>query len=123
MNQEMIENAIRLLLTGLGEDLEREGVVETPKRAAKMYLEMLEGMNYTNEEIAKMFGKSFEVDTTQMVIVKDIEAFSMCEHHLVPFFGKAHIAYIPKGKVAGLSKLARTVEVYAKKPQLQEKQK
>ena len=78
MNQETIESAIKLLLTGLGEDLTREGIVETPKRAAKMYLELLEGMNYTNEQIAEKFGKSFEVKTSQMVVVKDIETFSMC---------------------------------------------
>ena len=116
MNQETIENAIKLLLTGLGENLEREGIVETPK----MYLEMLEGMNYTNEEIAKMFGKSFEVDTTQMVIVKDIEAFSMCEHHLALMYDmNISVGYIPNGRVIGLSKIPRIAEMCCKRLQLQ----
>lgn len=122
MNQGIIENAIKLLLTGLGEDLEREGIVETPKRAAKMYLELLEGMKYTNQEIAKMFGKSFEVDTTQMVIVKDIEAFSLCEHHLALMYDmNISVGYIPNGKVIGLSKIPRIVEMCCKRLQLQEK--
>lgn len=122
MNQGTIENAIKLLLTGLGEDLEREGIVETPKRAAKMYLELLEGMKYTNQEIAKMFGKAFEVDTTQMVIVKDIEAFSLCEHHLALMYDmNISVGYIPNGKVIGLSKIPRIVEMCCKRLQLQEK--
>lgn len=122
MNQETIESAIKLLLTGLGEDLEREGIVETPKRAAKMYLELLEGMKYTNQEIAEMFGKSFEVDTTQMVIVKDIEAFSMCEHHLVLMYDmNISVGYIPNGRVIGLSKIPRIAEMCCKRLQLQEK--
>lgn len=122
MNQETIESAIKLLLTGLGENLEREGIVETPKRAAKMYLEMLEGMKYTNQEIAEMFGKSFEVDTTQMVIVKDIEAFSMCEHHLALMYDmNISVGYIPNGRVIGLSKIPRIAEMCCKRLQLQEK--
>ena len=106
MNKEMIMEGVKLILQGIGEDVNREGLIETPDRIARMYMEIFEGI-----------GK----DAKDVFLEKDITFFSMCEHHLVPFFGKAHIAYIPKGKVAGLSKLARTVEVYAKKPQLQEK--
>ena len=102
----------------IGEDTNREGLIETPDRIARMYEEIFSGINATAEEHLK---KTFEVDRDDLVLEKDITFYSMCEHHLVPFYGKAHIAYIPKGRVAGLSKLARTVETYAKKPQLQEK--
>lgn len=122
MNQDTIEQGIKLLLRGFGEDLTREGIVETPKRAAKMYLELLEGMNYTNEQIAEKFGKSFEVDTSQMVVVKDIEAFSMCEHHLALMYDmNISVGYIPNGKVIGLSKIPRIAEMCCKRLQLQEK--
>ncbi len=122
MNQAMIEQGIQLLLKGFGEDVTREGIVETPKRAAKMYLELLEGMNYTNKEIAEKFGKSFEVDTSQMVVVKDIETFSMCEHHLALMYDmNISVGYIPNGKVIGLSKIPRIAEMCCKRLQLQEK--
>lgn len=122
MNQAMIEQGIQLLLRGFGEDLTREGIVETPKRAAKMYLELLEGMNYTNEQIADKFGKSFEVNTSQMVVVKDIETFSMCEHHLALMYDmNISVGYIPNGKVIGLSKIPRIAEMCCKRLQLQEK--
>lgn len=118
MNKEMIMEGVKLILQGIGEDVNREGLIETPDRIARMYMEIFEGIG---EDAKDVLSKTFTVENNDLVLEKDITFFSMCEHHLVPFFGKAHIAYIPKGKVAGLSKLARTVEVYAKKPQLQEK--
>ncbi len=117
VNQEKIKEAVKLLLEGIGEDLNREGLVETPDRIARMYEEICGGI----EESAKEhLSKTFTVDNDEMVLEKDIVFYSMCEHHLMPFYGKAHIAYIPDGKVVGLSKLARTVEVYAKRLQIQE---
>lgn len=118
MNKEMIMEGVKLILQGIGEDVNREGLIETPDRIARMYMEIFEGIWKDAKDV---LSKTFTVENNDLVLEKDITFFSMCEHHLVPFFGKAHIAYIPKGKVAGLSKLARTVEVYAKKPQLQEK--
>ena len=115
MNKEMIMEGVKLILEGIGEDVNREGLIETPDRIARMYMEIFDGIG------KDVLSKTFSVENNDLVLEKDITFFSMCEHHLVPFFGKTHIAYIPKGKVAGLSKLARTVEVYAKKPQLQEK--
>lgn len=109
---------VKLILEGIGEDVNREGLIETPDRIARMYMEIFDGIGKDANDV---LSKTFSVENNDLVLEKDITFFSMCEHHLVPFFGKAHIAYIPKGKVAGLSKLARTVEVYAKKPQLQEK--
>ncbi len=117
IDREKVEEAVRLLLTGIGEDPEREGLVETPKRIARMYEEIFGGMEEDAEEHLK---KTFHVDNNEMVVEKDITFYSTCEHHMLPFYGKAHIAYIPDGKVVGLSKLARTVEVYAKRLQLQE---
>lgn len=118
MNKEKIIEGVKLILEGIGEDVNREGLVETPDRIARMYMEIFEGLGKDAKEI---LSKTFHVENNDLVLEKDITFFSMCEHHLVPFFGKVHIAYVPKGKVAGLSKLARTVEVYAKKPQLQER--
>ena len=118
MDKEKIIAGAKLILEGIGEDLEREGLVETPERIARMYEEVFSGLGKDAEEI---LSKTFEVENNDLVIEKDITYFSMCEHHIIPFYGKAHIAYIPRGRVAGLSKLARTVELYAKKPQLQEK--
>ena len=118
MNKEKIIEGVKLILEGIGEDINREGLIETPDRIARMYMEIFEGLGKDAKDI---LSKTFQVENNDLVLEKDITFFSMCEHHLVPFFGKAHIAYIPKGKVAGLSKLARTVEVYAKKPQLQER--
>lgn len=118
MNKEKIMEGVKLILEGVGEDVNREGLIETPDRIARMYMEIFEGIGKDAEEV---LSKTFSVENNDLVLEKDITFFSMCEHHLVPFFGKAHIAYIPKGKVAGLSKLARTVEIYAKKPQLQER--
>ena len=118
VDKEKIKEGVKLILEAIGEDTNREGLIETPDRIARMYEEIFSGINATAEEHLK---KTFEVDRDDLVLEKDITFYSMCEHHLVPFYGKAHIAYIPKGRVAGLSKLARTVETYAKKPQLQEK--
>lgn len=118
VDKEKIIQGVKLILEGIGEDPTREGLIETPDRIARMYEEIFEGIDKTAEE---HLSKTFSVGRDDLVLEKDITFFSTCEHHLVPFYGKAHIAYIPKGRVAGLSKLARTVEVYAKKPQLQEK--
>ena len=118
MDKEKIIAGAKLILEGIGEDLEREGLIETPERIARMYEEVFSGLGKDAEEI---LSKTFEVENNDLVIEKDITYFSMCEHHIIPFYGKAHIAYIPRGRVAGLSKLARTVELYAKKPQLQER--
>ena len=118
MDKQKIEQGIRLLLEGIGEDPEREGLLETPDGIARMYEEICGGMYESAEEHLK---KTFTAENTEMVVEKDITFYSMCEHHMMPFYGKVHIAYIPDGKVVGLSKLARTVEVYAKRLQLQEK--
>ena len=118
MDKQKIEQGIRLLLEGIGEDPEREGLLETPDRIARMYEEICGGMYESAEEHLK---KTFTAENTEMLVEKDITFYSMCEHHMMPFYGKVHIAYIPDGKVVGLSKLARTVEVYAKRLQLQEK--
>ena len=117
VNQNKVEEAIALLLEGIGEDKNREGLLETPARIARMYGEIFSGMD---EDAAVHLSKTFHVDSNEMVLEKDIVFYSACEHHLLPFYGKAHIAYVPNGKVVGLSKLARTVEVYAKRPQIQE---
>lgn len=118
IDREKIEAGVRLLLEGMGEDVNREGLVETPQRIARMYEEIFAGLEQTPKE---HLSKTFSVTDNGMVLEKDIVFYSTCEHHLLPFYGKAHVAYIPDGKVAGLSKLARTVEVYAKRPQLQER--
>lgn len=117
IDQEKIKQAVRLLLEGMGEDVNREGLLETPDRIARMYEELYGGMN---QDASKHLSKVFHVDNNEMVIEKDITFYSTCEHHMLPFYGKVHIAYIPDGKVVGLSKLARTVEVFARRLQLQE---
>ena len=117
MDQEKIKKAIRLLLEGMGEDPDRPGLVETPDRVARMYQELLSGMDQTAQE---PLSKVFPVDGGEMVLEKDIVFYSTCEHHLMPFYGKAHVAYLPDGQVVGLSKLARTVEVFARRLQIQE---
>lgn len=114
-----IEQAVTMILEAIGEDPEREGLLETPKRVAKMYAEVFAGMD---DDPRMYFETVFHEQHEEVVLVKDIPFYSMCEHHLVPFFGVAHIAYIPRdGVVAGLSKLARAVESTAKRPQLQER--
>lgn len=118
IDQEKIRQAVTLLLEGIGEDPSREGLRDTPERVARMYGEIFSGMEAdASVPLSRVFG----VDDGGMVLEKDITFYSMCEHHLMPFYGKAHIAYVPDGKVAGLSKLARTVEIYAARLQLQEK--
>jgi GTP cyclohydrolase I len=119
VNRGQIEEAVRLILEAIGEDPNREGLLDTPKRVAKMYEEVFSGIN---EDPKQHFETIFSEDHEELVLVKDIPFYSMCEHHLVPFFGKAHVAYIPQnGRVTGLSKLARAVEAVAKRPQLQER--
>lgn len=119
MDKERIEHAVREILTAIGEDPDREGLVETPKRVANMYAEIFSGLEDDPKRHLKIFN---EEDNDEMVVVRDIPMYSMCEHHLLPFIGKAHIAYIPEnGKVIGLSKLARIVDSFSKKPQLQER--
>ncbi len=117
VNKEKIKEAVLLLLEGIGEDVTRDGLRETPDRVARMYEEIYGGMD---EDAKAHLTKTFCAQNNEMVIEKDITFYSTCEHHLMPFYGKAHIAYIPDGKVVGLSKLARTVEVYARRPQIQE---
>lgn len=118
VNKEKIEEAVRLLLEGIGEDCNREGLKETPERVARMYEEIFAGME---QEAGEHLAKTFLAENNEMVLEKDISFYSTCEHHLMPFYGKVHIAYIPDGRVVGISKLARTVEVYARRLQIQEK--
>lgn len=122
-NKKTIESAIKAILVALGDDPNREGLVETPKRVANMYAEIFEGMKYTNKEIANMFNKCFEhVQTNDLVTMTNIEIFSMCEHHLALMYNmKVHIGYIPNGKVIGLSKVARIADMVSKRLQLQER--
>ena len=110
-----IEQAVRLLLEGIGEDITREGLIDTPDRIARMCEEIYGGLGH---EADQHLLKQFPVENNEIVLEKDITFYSMCEHHLMPFYGKAHLAYIPNGKVTGLSKLARTVEVYSRRPQI-----
>jgi len=118
MDQERVQAAVRELLEAIGEDTGREGLRETPERVARMYTELFSGM--TEDPAAHL--KLFQAAGDEMVIVRDIPFYSMCEHHLLPFFGKAHIAYLPKnGRVLGLSKLPRIVNCFARRPQLQER--
>ncbi|MCI5952713.1 MAG: GTP cyclohydrolase I FolE [Anaerostipes sp.] len=127
IDREAIKEHIRGILVALGDDPEREGLKETPERVAKMYEEVFEGMNYTNDEIAAMFGKTFEEENTikgenDLVVVKDIEVFSYCEHHMALMYDmKITVAYTPVGKVIGLSKIARIADMVAKRLQLQER--
>lgn len=123
-----IEKHIRGILKALGDDPEREGLIDTPKRVAGMYAEVFEGMNYTNAEIAEMFNKTFEDDpdsyhsANDMVMVKDIEVFSYCEHHMALMYNMTvSVAYIPRGKVIGLSKVARIADMVSKRLQIQER--
>jgi len=117
VDTEKIKNAVNLLLEGIGEDASRPGLIETPDRIANMYREIFEGMS---EDPYEHLQKTFPIDGNSMVIEKDITFYSMCEHHMLPFFGRAHIGYIPNGKIVGLSKLARTVEVFSRRLQIQE---
>ncbi|MGB3712959.1 MAG: GTP cyclohydrolase I FolE [Candidatus Promineifilaceae bacterium] len=114
-----IEEAVRSILTHVGEDPQREGLVRTPHRVAKSYDELLAGYSMDPETVVN--GALFNVEYDEMIVVKDIEFFSMCEHHMLPFFGKAHVAYIPGDKVIGLSKIPRIVEMFARRLQVQER--
>jgi len=119
IDHEKIQHAVQLILEAIGEDPSREGLIDTPKRVAKMYEEVFSGLK---EDPKEHFKTVFGEDHEELVLVKDIPFFSMCEHHLVPFYGHAHVAYIPReGRVTGLSKLARAVDVVARRPQLQER--
>ena len=117
MDIKKIEEATRLLLEAGGEDPNRPGLLDTPKKVAKMYGELLAGYETPADEHLKV---KFEVESSGVLIEKDIPFHSLCEHHLLPFFGKAHVAYLPKNSVVGLSKIPRTVEVFARRLQLQE---
>ena len=118
-----IEKAVKQIMEAIGEDLNRPGLQETPARTAKMYAEMFEGMQYTNQEIASMFSKDFEITaSTDWVVMKNISIFSFCEHHFALMYNMvAHIAYKPNGRVIGLSKIARIAGMVAKRLQLQER--
>lgn len=118
MDKDKIKQGVKLILEGVGEDVSREGLLETPDRIARMYEEIFAGLT---ADAGEHLAKRFHVDNNEMVIEKDITFYSMCEHHLLPFYGKAHVAYVPDGKVVGISKLARTVEVFARRPQIQER--
>ena len=129
IDQRAIEEHIRGILAALGDDPDREGLKDTPKRVAQMYAEVFEGMNYANHEIAEMFGKTFEEgfelhpdESGRVVVMKDIDMFSYCEHHMALMYDmKATVAYVPKGKVIGLSKIARVCDMVGRRLQLQEK--
>ena len=115
-----IERAVREILAAIGEDPDRDGLVDTPARVARAYAEQFSGLSQDPEDV---LGTVFDADHDELILVRDIEVYSTCEHHLVPFFGRAHVAYIPneKGQITGLSKLARLVDVYARRPQVQER--
>lgn len=117
VDQDKAREAVRMLLEAIGEDPTREGLVETPDRVARMYADLCAGMD---QRASEHLSKTFSVSEDDLVIERDITFYSLCEHHMLPFYGKAAIGYIPNGRVAGLSKLARTVEVFARRLQLQE---
>lgn len=118
MDSGKIRQAVALFLEGIGENPEREGLLETPDRIARMCEEIYGGIGQNADE---QLGKQFTAENSEIVLVKDIQFYSTCEHHLLPFYGKAHVAYIPNDKVVGLSKIARAVDTYAKRPQIQER--
>src|SRR5436190_5245289 len=113
-----IERAVREILSAVGEDPDREGLEETPARVARMYAELFAGLHKDPRELLR---KTFTQKYDEMVVIGDIEFASMCEHHLLPFMGKAHVAYLPNGRIVGLSKLARAVEILSRRPQVQER--
>jgi GTP cyclohydrolase I len=118
VDQRRIQEAVREILLAVGEDPDREGLRETPERVARMYAELFAGLHQDPREVLQ---KTFTQKYDEMVLVKDIGFASLCEHHLLPFLGKAHIAYLPNGKIVGLSKLARAVEMLSRRPQVQER--
>ncbi len=118
-DDETVEKAVARILSAVGEDPQREGLRFTPRRVARMYHELLGG--YTTDSAAIINGALFDVKYDEMVIVRDIEFYSLCEHHMLPFIGRAHVAYIPNGKVLGLSKIPRIVDMYARRLQVQER--
>jgi GTP cyclohydrolase I len=118
VNQPQLEDSVREILVNIGEDPQREGLLNTPNRVARMYDELTAG--YHVDPVKLINGAVFNVDYDELVLVKDIDFYSMCEHHMLPFYGKAHVAYIPNGKVIGLSKIPRIVEMYARRLQIQE---
>ena len=119
MDFESIRNAVLEIIKGVGEDPEREGLKNTPDRVSRMYAELLSGYSADPEKIIN--GALFNINYDEMVLVRDIEFYSLCEHHMLPFLGRAHVAYLPKGKVIGLSKIPRIVEMYARRLQVQER--
>ncbi len=120
MDKERIEKAVREILYAIGEDPDREGLLDTPKRMARMYEEIFAGLSEDPKKYLEVYFQDEKYE--ELVLIKDIPFYSVCEHHLVPFFGKAHVGYLPKGgRLTGLSKLARVVDTVAKRPQLQER--
>ena len=117
VDKDKVMSAVRMFLEGIGEDPDREGLIDTPERVARMCESMYGGLE---EDPREHLQKQFSAPDSEFVVEKDIVFYSVCEHHLLPFFGKVHIAYIPNGKVVGLSKLPRTVETFARRPQIQE---
>jgi len=120
MDRDKIEQGVRLILEGVGEDAAREGLLDTPRRVASMYEEIFSGIS---QDAGEHFCVTFNEGHQEMVLIRDIPLYSVCEHHLLPFIGRAHVAYIPgkDGRICGLSKLARVVDVFAKRPQVQER--
>src|SRR5665647_3601912 len=120
MDKKLIEDGVKLILKGIGEDLERESLKDTPRRVADMYEEIFSGINQDPSAVIKSM---FDENHDEIIIIKDIPFYSVCEHHLIPFIGKAHVAYIPniKGEIVGLSKITRLIDVVAKRPQVQER--
>ena len=118
IDTDRVERAVRDLLVGIGEDPDRNGLVDTPRRVAQMYEEIAGG---SPQDAVDVLGTQFEEDHQEMVIIRDVPFYSMCEHHLLPFFGTAHVGYLPRGKVVGISKLARAVDILARRPQVQER--
>lgn len=120
MDLKKIEDGFRIILEGLGENLEREGLLETPQRVAKMYAELLCNIN-NNDEEKSVLATQFVEKYDEMIILKDIPITSVCEHHFLPFTGVAHVAYVPSNRIVGISKLARAVDFYSRRPQVQER--
>lgn len=118
VDQKRIQAAVREILLAVGENPDRDGLLDTPARVGRMYAEMFEGLH---KDAGEVLGRMFEQKYDEMVLVRDIDFASLCEHHLLPFVGKAHIAYLPKGRIVGLSKLARAVEMLARRAQVQER--